>query len=73
MNNTLKRATVSKGVYSLVRRRSEALGPRCSHHKTGIDTHDRVFDEGQQATVAAKIRSNCGSSNVGSKVARQIR
>ena len=54
MNNTLKRATGSKGVYNLVRIRSEVLSPECSHHKTGVDTHDSVLDEGQQAVVAVK-------------------
>jgi len=54
MNNALKRATGSKALYNLVRMRSEVLSPWCSHHKTGIDIHDSVFAEGQQAVVAAK-------------------
>ena len=60
MDNTLKKTTGSKGVYNLVRKRFEAPSPECRHHKTGVDTHDSVFDEGHQAVVPAKTRSNFG-------------
>ena len=73
MNNTLKKQRVANLCTIFVKTRFEALSPKCSHDKTGIDTHYGAFDEGKRAAVAAKMGSNCGSSDVGSEVGRQIR
>jgi hypothetical protein len=54
MNNTLKKQRVANLCTIFVKTRFEVLSPRCSHHKTGIDTHYGAFDEGKQAAVAAK-------------------